>query len=57
MALSVIISGNPIDGFKVFGPYKHEIAATEAAEELIDDYDWWVAPLEELTGEQHGSSS
>lgn len=54
MALCVIISGNPVEGFRVFGPYKHEMAANEAGEELIDDYDWWVAPLEELKGEADG---
>ena len=47
MAQSIIVTGNPVDGFEFYGPFK---SITEAAEHantdgLFDDHDWWVADL------------
>ena len=43
--LHVIISGNPVDGIQLFGPYNNANEASEAAhtDKRLDD--WWLAPL------------
>lgn len=43
--LHVIISGNPVDGIQLFGPYSNANEASEAAhtDKRLDD--WWLAPL------------
>lgn len=47
MGMHVLLVGNPIDGFRVIGPFKtadHAIEAGEGPSSVGDD--WWIAPLE-----------
>lgn len=43
--MSIIITGNPIDGFAIFGPFADDTSAVEAANAAHLEPDWWVAPL------------
>jgi hypothetical protein len=46
MGLCVVLVGNIVDGFRVFGPFKttdHALEWTESAGGLMD---WAIAPLE-----------
>ena len=45
MSLCVVMTGNPVEGFEVIGPFKQPHYASEWADEWIDDLDWWVLPL------------
>jgi hypothetical protein len=45
MGLCIIITGNPVDGFGYFGPFKTCEHAFRHAEELRLQ-EWWIAPLE-----------
>lgn len=47
MGLHIVITGNPVYGFKFFGPYPTRDDAIEAGQ-WFDNADWWVAPLEAL---------
>ena len=38
-----VLTGSPIDGFEVTGPFDTHDAASEWASELADA--WWVMPL------------
>lgn len=40
----IIIIGDPVDGFRYFGPFMTHAEALEKAEEE-DLANWWVAPL------------
>lgn len=44
MGMHVLITGNPVDGFKVYGPFKTGIDAAEAGDD-VPDSDWWTMPL------------
>lgn len=46
MGMHVVLTGNPVDGFGVLGPFATADEATEWADEALDrDVDWWVTPL------------
>ena len=50
MGLHVIIAGNPVDGFEVYGPFNNGQEAAEAGNtdpHLPDD--WWIMPLYALS--------
>lgn len=57
MSLCVVMTGNPVEGFEVIGPFKQPHYASEWADEWLDDLDWWVLPLKHEEEAQHGSSS
>lgn len=40
----VILAGNPINGFEVFGPFNSEHDASNFADSL-EDREWWLTPL------------
>lgn len=40
----VIVSGNPIEGFQLEGPFDDREQAIEYADRQIGG-DWWIAPL------------
>lgn len=42
--MQIVIRGNPVDGFKFYGPYPDRDAAIRAGEESGDG-DWWIAPV------------
>lgn len=44
LGMHVVLMGNPVDGLKVFGPFKTPDDAVRWAGEEIDDT-WWIAPL------------
>ena len=46
MSMCVVITGTPLAGFRVVGPFKQFHYADEWADEWLDTLDWWVAPLE-----------
>lgn len=51
MGMHVVISGNPVDGLTVWGPFKTGDDAMRWASAEIDDT-WWIAPLAyPITGE------
>jgi hypothetical protein len=41
----VIISGTPIEGFSIIGPFSHAIFAQDWADAWEEDIDWWVSEL------------
>lgn len=45
MGLQVIVSGNPVDGIRIYGPYAtaQEAANSGHKDKRLDDY--WIAPL------------
>ena len=45
MSLCVVMTGNPVEGFEVIGPFKQPHYASEWADEWLDSLDWWVLPL------------
>lgn len=45
MGIHVVISGNPVDGFTIWGTFKTSDDAIEWASHEIEG-DWWIAPLE-----------
>lgn len=55
--LSAVIAGNPVDGFRVVGPFKQPEYASEWADTWVADLDWWVVPLESEEEYQDGRSS
>jgi hypothetical protein len=41
-----IVSGNPVDGFTLYGNYPSNEAAGQAADnDPYMDADWWIAPI------------
>lgn len=43
--MHLVIAGNPVDGFRCFGPFPHAHHAADWAVEWIHDT-WWVTSLE-----------
>ena len=42
----IVITGNPVDGYRYYGPYESHDAAVQAANgSLRLDIDWWIASL------------
>ena len=47
MKKTIIITGNPVDGFTYTGPFENYVEAVYAAEAVFDRLDeWWVADLD-----------
>jgi hypothetical protein len=49
----ILITGNPIDGFSFYGPFKCITDLEEAANTLHTGEEWWIGKLnstEELKG-------
>lgn len=46
-----VITGNPVDGIFVYGPFDSTEEATEWCEENQDGQDWWLTELLPLTEE------
>lgn len=46
--MHILITGNPVDGFEYFGPFKTGDDAIAYAETARFD-GWWIAPLQEPT--------
>ena len=44
MGMHILITGNPVDGFERYGPFKTGEDAIAAGEDRLDG-DWWIAPL------------
>lgn len=42
---SIIITGNPIDGFQAFGPFTEDVEANKFVEQEVDGIELWVLPL------------
>lgn len=42
----VIVAGNPVEGFAMYGPFKDRDDAVIAAEDSRLGGDWWIAELE-----------
>jgi hypothetical protein len=43
---TIIITGNPVDGFKYHGPFDTPDSAIDYEEHVLDEgVDWWIAPL------------
>lgn len=42
---SVILTGNPIDGFQAFGPFDTTEEATKFIDEEADEIETWVIPV------------
>jgi hypothetical protein len=43
--MDIIVTGNPVDGFKFFGPFSDREAAVQDWNDLSEG-DWWVATVE-----------
>lgn len=56
MSLSVVVAGNPSEGYQVIGPFKQPQYAAEWADEWVPDTDWWVLPLKSEEEFQNGST-
>jgi hypothetical protein len=51
---ALIVTGNPVDGFKFIGPFDTRDDAVDSASRGEIDKDWWVAdlhPVERLAPE------
>lgn len=44
---SVIVTGNPIDGFQIFGPFTEQVEANKFVEQEADGIELWVLPLQD----------
>lgn len=44
--LSAVLTGTPVDGFEIIGPFKQPEYAADWADEWVPDLDWWVVPLQ-----------
>lgn len=45
--LYAVVSGNPVKGFTLDGPFDSEDEALEWASDTFDNPYWWTAPLQE----------
>jgi hypothetical protein len=46
----LLISGNPVDGFRYYGPFgSHEAATMTGTDFLEGNGDWWVAELQDTS--------
>ncbi len=43
---SAVITGNPVDGFILYGPFDSGPQVAKWAEENLKEEDWWVIGLE-----------
>lgn len=43
--ITIVVSGNPINGYKYDGPFDSEDEAIEWAVDAIDNPYWWTAPM------------
>jgi hypothetical protein len=41
----VIVTGNPIDGFQLFGPFTEQAEADKFVEQEADGIELWVLPV------------
>ena len=46
--LHIVVTGNPVDGFAFYGPFKTAEHANEEADEAFRHEEWWIAPLQAL---------
>lgn len=46
MGMHIVITGNPVDGFSIYGPYATKDEAIAAADNANLETEWWIAPLE-----------
>lgn len=47
MGIHVVVSGNPVDGLRFYGPFATADEASEWAQRNSNDLsDWWIAPLD-----------
>jgi len=42
--MHIIVTGNPIEGLRFYGPFKTIDDASDVAKDFCDG-DWWLAPL------------
>lgn len=48
---TIIITGNPVDGFKHYGPLPDEIDLDDPSlDNIRDGNDWWMAQLDPVEG-------
>lgn len=45
MGIHIVMVGNPVDGFRFFGPFKTWEHANDFAAQGIDS-EWWIVKLE-----------
>lgn len=43
----VIVTGNPIDGYQIFGPFTEQVEANKFVEQEADGIELWVLPLQD----------
>lgn len=41
----IVIIGDPVDGFRYYGPFPNWDEASDWTETDCRDCDWWIAPL------------
>lgn len=46
--LQVIVAGDPIGGFRFYGPYDHSEVDADLISHLIDEEEWWIADVEKI---------
>ena len=46
MGMHIVMVGNPVGGFRYYGPFKTSEDAIYWADRNVDDL-WWAVPLEE----------
>jgi hypothetical protein len=45
MGMHVVIIGNPVDGFSIYGPFKTAPDAVAWAQQEREGEEYWIAPL------------
>ncbi len=45
LAMKMIITGDPIDGFRYFGPFADGNSACDWADSNVSEMNWWIAEL------------
>jgi hypothetical protein len=51
----IIVTGNPVDGFRFIGPVTRQ-EAEDITSDVLDDQDWWYASIEDprhVTGQRN----
>lgn len=43
--MHVIMTGNPVDGFNLFGPFDTQEEANKFIDNSVDDIELWVMPV------------
>ena len=46
MGSFIVIVGDPVDGFRYYGPFDDHDSAVKWAEAELDGERWWVADME-----------